>query len=265
MYQPSEELRNLQLRCLKILDVVDAMCRKHGIEYSLCGGSVVGAYLYSGFIPWDDDIDLMMTRKNYEKFIKVCRKELPKQYEIHNYKTSKEYYTLFTKIVDKTTTLVQGEIVSGVFLDITVYDKVPNSKFKDLIYRIAGLASGTLYWKPEDGKLLKNIAMRILGNNCSWLYRCCEVVFRLFSHCKNYSYSELFGAFCNTKPYAPAIYENYSDIQFEGKKYRIVRDHLDYLVCRYERTDFHEPEERQVPTHYTYVDFNLPYRKYKNG
>lgn len=57
-----EDIRNIQIKCIEILNIVDQICRKHHIQYSLCGESVVGAHLYQGCLPWDDDVDLMMTR-----------------------------------------------------------------------------------------------------------------------------------------------------------------------------------------------------------
>ena len=65
------EIRGIQKKCIQILDIVDEICRKHQIKYSLCGGSVVGAHLYQGCLPWDDDVDLMMTRENYNKFLSI--------------------------------------------------------------------------------------------------------------------------------------------------------------------------------------------------
>ena len=70
------ELRQLQLKCLEILDIVVKICTEHNIKYSLCGGSVVGAHLYKGFLPWDDDIDIMMTRENYNRFITIAENKL---------------------------------------------------------------------------------------------------------------------------------------------------------------------------------------------
>ena len=67
------ELRQLQLKCLEILDIIIGICDKYQVKYSLCGGSVVGAHLYKGFLPWDDDIDIMMTRDNYNKFLEVAQ------------------------------------------------------------------------------------------------------------------------------------------------------------------------------------------------
>ena len=112
-------IRQLQLKCLIIFDIVEKICREHNIKYSLCGGSVVGAHLYKGFLPWDDDIDIMMTRDNYNKFLKVAENSLPEGYSIINYQNSDYSTTLkisFTKIMAENTTLVQdnGDIM-GVF------------------------------------------------------------------------------------------------------------------------------------------------------
>ena len=65
---------------LEMLKLVDKICQKHNLHYSLVGGSLLGAVRHKGFIPWDDDIDIAMKRKDYEKFLKIAQKELPKKY-----------------------------------------------------------------------------------------------------------------------------------------------------------------------------------------
>ena len=130
------ELRRLQLKCLEILDIVVKICTEHNIKYSLCGGSVVGAHLYKGFLPWDDDIDIMMTRENYNKFLEVAKDYLPDGYSIINYQNSNLstiWKICFTKIVNENTTLVQknGDVM-GVFIDVDVYDKVPEGILKGI-------------------------------------------------------------------------------------------------------------------------------------
>lgn len=80
--------------------------------------------------------------------------------------------------------------------------------------------------------------------------------------CAAYHYSELFGAYCNTKPFDRVIFENYTEIPFENKNYMIVRDYVRYLETRYDRTDFREPQDKQVAPHYQYVNFSLPYKEY---
>ena len=84
------------------------------------------------------------------------------------------------------------------------------------------------------------------------------------SHTSKYTYRELFGAyyFANTIPYSANIFEHYTTIEFESRQLMIVRDYIEYMQTRYDRTDFHEPKEKQVPLHYAYINFNLPYKEY---
>lgn len=71
-----KDLRRLQMVEFEMLVELDRICRKHKIEYFLSGGTLLGAIRHNGFIPWDDDIDVMMRRDHYNKFIEVQKKEL---------------------------------------------------------------------------------------------------------------------------------------------------------------------------------------------
>ena len=72
VYQISNlELKQLQRIELEMLVELDRICRKHHIEYSLDGGTLLGAVRHSGFIPWDNDADVIMLRKEYQKFRKA--------------------------------------------------------------------------------------------------------------------------------------------------------------------------------------------------
>ena len=62
-------LQELQAVSLELLKDFDAFCAERGIEYTLCGGSMLGAARHAGFIPWDDDVDVMMLREEYEKLL----------------------------------------------------------------------------------------------------------------------------------------------------------------------------------------------------
>ena len=56
---------------------IDALCQQEGIQYYLYGGSAIGAVRHKGFIPWDDDIDIIMSHDNYQRFMSVAREKLP--------------------------------------------------------------------------------------------------------------------------------------------------------------------------------------------
>ena len=266
------ELRQLQLKCLEILDIVVKICTKHNIKYSLCGGSVVGAHLYKGFLPWDDDIDIMMTRENYNRFITIAEKKLPASFSIINYQNSDFSTTLginYTKIINDNTTFVQtnGKVM-GIFLDITVYDKVPNNALKHidlfLYKRAMTINTGKLPGLGLKNTIRNFLLSTILSNRRKYLLFFQKAVECIGKSSKHYTYRELFGAFyyINMIPYKPSVFENYTQIDFEGRSVMIVRDYIEYLQTRYERMDFIESKENQVPTHYKYVNFNLPYKEY---
>ena len=151
------------------------------------------------------------------------------------------------------------------FLDITVYDRIPeNHKQKEdiFLWKISQVVSIGKVKSKTIKQRLRNIILTIFFNDKERYYRFFQKRVEKNGMCKKYHYSELFGAFCNTKPYDAEIFENYTQIIFEGKKYMIVRDYVKYLQTRYDRTDFREPKEKQVAPHYQYVNFEMPYKKY---
>lgn len=126
-----DELNKLHQILLKLLGEVNRICEKHNISYFATGGTAIGAVRHKGFIPWDDDMDIGMTRDNYEKFLSVCDDELSDQFFILNYETNKNYYAYFSKLCIRGTTFVESETTHlkydhCVFLDIFPYDNVPD-------------------------------------------------------------------------------------------------------------------------------------------
>lgn len=75
-------MRQIQLLSLELLRLFDKICEKHNIEYWIDYGTLLGAIRHRGFVPWDDDVDISMTRTNYEKFIKIFPEEINKIEEI---------------------------------------------------------------------------------------------------------------------------------------------------------------------------------------
>lgn len=85
---------------IEVLEAVSAVCEKYNIQYFADAGTLLGAVRHNGFIPWDDDLDICMRREEYERFIKVAKKELPEGYVVLNIHEEPEYDELFTRIVN---------------------------------------------------------------------------------------------------------------------------------------------------------------------
>lgn len=93
-----EVLRKLQLTEVKILKEIDRICKENNIRYYLGEGTLLGAIRHQGFIPWDDDMDILMLRKDYEKFLKIAPKQINKNYEIQHSTTIENYWSPFIKV-----------------------------------------------------------------------------------------------------------------------------------------------------------------------
>ncbi len=131
------ELRHLQLVILSIMKDIDSLCQKHNIEYYLLGGSAIGAIRHKGFIPWDDDLDIIMTDDNYRKFIDVCQNELDTS-KYYLQEGLKDWSMYFSKVRLKGTKLVEGVTYSdnpdlqGIFVDVFKMDNVSANRLKAL-------------------------------------------------------------------------------------------------------------------------------------
>ena len=122
-----EELHRVQLQ---MLQVVTNICDKYDIKYMLIGGTLLGAIRHDGFIPWDDDVDLGMTRENYDKFATVAPVEFQHtHYFMQTADTDPNFAFSYMKILDTNTYIEEKNNVNdarkGIFIDIFPFDKVP--------------------------------------------------------------------------------------------------------------------------------------------
>lgn len=124
-------MTELQERLYMLLCELDTICKKHGITYYLDGGSALGAVRHEGFIPWDDDIDLVFTRKNWEKFVAVIDDELPEGRRLESLERNERYTMVYARYCDVTTSNVLISSMldifeSGLFIDLFIMDPAPN-------------------------------------------------------------------------------------------------------------------------------------------
>ena len=142
-----ETLKKIQKIEFDILQEIDTICRAHNLTYFAIGGSVLGAVRHQGFIPWDDDIDIGMPRKDYEAFLRFAVEELPEGYFLQTFFTEKNSPFYFAKVRKDNTKFVEYyikdlDIHHGLFVDIFPFDNVPdNDILKKLHYRLCRIAS----------------------------------------------------------------------------------------------------------------------------
>ena len=129
-----DKLRRLQLVELDMLKKIDFICNDNGLRYYLVGGTLLGAVRHKGFIPWDDDLDIAMPRKDYNKFILLCNNGiLGEEYYLHHISTDPEYWLSFAKIKKNNTIFDEANYKNlnchkGIFIDVFPLDYCPKNK-----------------------------------------------------------------------------------------------------------------------------------------
>lgn len=148
-----ETLNHLKKVLLMILNDVKTVCDKYGINYYIYAGSGIGVARHGGFIPWDDDVDVAMFRKDFNRFSKLFNEEFGDKYTLRTPDNTDDYFLCFPKVILNGTTYEEfwSENVSfetGIYLDVFILDNVPSNKIKRMIF------TNTCYYK----RLLKDIS-----------------------------------------------------------------------------------------------------------
>lgn len=159
-----ETLRRVQLTQLKIAEEIKRVCDENHIQYFLDSGTLLGAVRHDGFIPWDDDMDIGMTRDNYEKFRKIAPQKLDPAFAWQDWHNDSDYPLPFGKVRLRNTVYVEGKAKklkeNGFYVDVFPYDNAPENpadrrKLADRLTSIERkllMKSGYQPWY-EDGKI----------------------------------------------------------------------------------------------------------------
>jgi lipopolysaccharide cholinephosphotransferase len=263
-------LKRLQETELKILIEFDKACKKLGVNYSICGGTLIGTVRHKGFIPWDDDIDVAMLREDYEKFIAEGQKFLPDNLFIQTYESDKEYIHNFAKIVNLSTKLVERttrnlNTKNGIYIDIFPIDAISNNKLRrkidnflvSTIYLIKH--SSNILWIEKTVNPIRKTIKYILHplskfigtQNLNRLETYIKVRNNKKENKLTYADYYLFPlvGFENINTMPIDIFKETQRIDFEGYKVLAVKDWDTYLTATYGNYMELPPEEKRVAKH----------------
>ena len=125
---------------LVIAEEIKRLCTKHHISYFMIAGTLLGAVRHGGFIPWDEDMDFGMTRKNYDRFVRICQKELDSsRFFLQTMETDPGYTYAFAKIRLLGTVFTEAlakdsKAANGIFVDIFPFDHVPKNRLCEKLH-----------------------------------------------------------------------------------------------------------------------------------
>lgn len=272
-------LRKIQKSELNILKTFIRCCHKLNVKYFLVGGTLLGAVRHKGFIPWDDDIDVGMLRKDYEIFLKHAQAILPSYYFIQCIDSEPELLFNFAKIRDSRTTFIETslgklKINHGVYIDVFPLDYYPEdlaaqkkvdrakkklnlrirkefvipienrqSTIKEFIFKLIGAALSVKY---------PNVRTAILEREA--LYKSCHASNLVTNH----------GGAWGKKEIVPVSWFGEGTVAlFEGVKVNIPKCYDELLTQLYGNYMQLPPKDKRVPHHYTdVIDLDRPYTEY---
>lgn len=151
------DIKDVQKIELEILNEFKQICEKENLRYFLFAGTLLGAVRHQGFIPWDDDVDVVMPRKDYDRFLEIAQSKLPDFLFLQTFNTDDKYINNFAKLRNINTTMIENsvkklEMNHGIYMDIFPLDGIPDNKIIRKIYyfHLRSLIRMQSYFYEED-------------------------------------------------------------------------------------------------------------------
>ena len=247
-----KELRAIQL---DILDKIHAFCTERGIRYSLGGGTLLGAVRHKGYIPWADDIDMMLPRPASDRFLKEFDGKYA-ELNLQHYGNDNTCCIPFAKVYDNRTVLIEKLQKSGIYIDVFPIDGLPEeSKIKDYLY-IFNNQLHKIYFMTPFYIITGSLKDRIKYYVKKFIYPTRDkYIMGFYNFLKSYSFENSVnaGAICGIyaeKELMPReTFESYITVEFEGRQYMAIKDYDAYLTKRYGDYMQLPSKERQVSHH----------------
>lgn len=263
----------------ELLVELDGLLRENNISYMLYAGSQLGVDRHHGMIPWDDDIDIMMSLENYDKFIELARKGLPEGRSINALELSTEYPFCYGRYVDLTTTALQRHTIfggsdPGVKIDVFFCVPTHHNERKAKKHQLEILAFNEvladnvsmIYRRPEEFFPYYEKEKRLferLGRDAYVRKRLPELKYKYTRRFKKPEQYVFFsGMLGNSHFFSAAEINNIKEIKFEGHKVLAAANGLYYNLESYDESWYQIPGNISKPHHTWAADINRPFNEY---
>ena len=236
---------------LEILVEIDRICRINHINYFLDSGTALGAIRHKGFIPWDDDIDIGMLRKDYKRFIEVAKEQLGDEFFLQTIDTDPFYNKLHAKVRKNNTLFMEDinynrKMNHGIFIDIFPFDNVPNFmgnlyiKINQFFQKLASYVFAEGYEKISNYKVL--MAKFVFGKNIQKRF---DILCELFNKYDT-KYVTSF-SYINREQllYEKKWFDKTEEVDFGGKSFFIMKGWDGYLKKMYGKYMELPPEDER--------------------
>ncbi len=254
------ELKQLQDYVYSIFVEFDRVCRKYDIKYSIEGGTLMGAVKFQDFVPWDDDIDVVMVRDQYEKFLKVAPKELDSKFFLESYNNVDEFPLNYAKICLNGTMNYDyayshlKKMHHGIFMDIFPVDNVVPEKLNSHCSMVGVLTSArkTKLKVKIGGNKIKHIIYKLVS------LLPMKVLIKLLNMvCQknNKKDTGYIYEICNSNkdfpPMPSSMYVEYTELPFRDRKFMAIKEYDKLLKSRFGENYANElpDEEKRKPSH----------------
>ncbi len=251
---------------LELLKEVDRICRKHGVQYAIVAGTLLGAVRHQGFIPWDKDADIGMVRREYDKFAALCVTEMGEDFYFQDHHNTPGYRWGYGKVRKKNTLLIregQGHMPyeSGVGIDIFPLDHVPEKTLPQIFHHSMSAVIRKFTWcgigktsEKKAGLRLLYGVMDLVPENVilSWVDR-----WTAYSNKKETPLVRIlmFPTLTQYRYYYKKWYTDLAPIFFEGHEFMGARDYQGYLSFKFGDYMTPPPAKEQVVDRNCYWSF----------
>ena len=269
-------LYDIQRIELGLLQQFDEICRNNHLRYSLGGGTLLGAIRHHGFIPWDDDVDVMMPRPDYDTFIAYCRThETP--FDVIDYESTPGYYGLFAKISARDT-IIKDSVIDldcqmGVSIDVfpldglgnTYNSAVKNYRKTEWNRELLNAAAWKKYTRSKThGLVYEPIRFCLfLLSRFAKPKKIIEKIDRI-NRSISFDQSSFAGCVCGSYRLREVMeqkaFAEYITIEFENCQFQAIKAYDAYLTKHYNNYMELPPEEKRQ-THHTYKAYRIDSKK----